>query len=248
MPVLSIERQELYAQARVRGLEPKQAAEKAGFPPSSVYSQYYRLERNEKVIARIAELRDEICKVSEQILQGAEQLCKTPVPFIAQAVRQRHYRLTVIQDVVDRIRQLIDERAAAGVMQEDVPGAGTGLLVRKQRNLKRGKKIEIVEEWQFDGAVLSELRDSLVHAAKEVGDWEEKHRVNDDRSVIDLTALTTEQLLEEQRILAEARQRLEALRTPREPGLIEAAPGSCAEVEVPDEVGTVDGRLSEDAV
>ena len=42
----------------------------------------------------------------------------------------------------------------------------------------------------------------------------------------DLSHLTNEQLLEEQKILREARERLEALRRPKEPGLIEAAPGS----------------------
>ena len=71
----------------------------------------------------------------------------------------------------------------------------------------------------------------LKQAAQELGQWEEAYRgVPDDRGP-DLSALTTEQLLEEQRILAEARQRLEAIRIPKEPGLIEAAPGAWRKFE-----------------
>jgi hypothetical protein len=108
-----------------------------------------------------------------------------------------------------------------------VPGAGSGLLVRKRKNLKEGKKIVVVEEWSFDGAILSDLKDSLKQATIEVGDWEDKHRINTDDRGPAYSHLTDEQLAEEIRILRETQDKLDALHAGKPiPRLIEAAPGS----------------------
>ncbi len=77
--------------------------------------------------------------------------------------------------------------------------------------------------------VYREARECLKQVAIETGHWEDKHRIADDCGP-DLSHLTNEQLLEEQKILREARERLEALRRPKEPGLIEAAPGTVEHV------------------
>ena len=95
-----------------------------------------------------------------------------------QAVRERQYRLTVIQDIVDRLRMVIHERAAAGRVLGDgaAPGAGTGLLVRMLKSLRDGKKIKIHEFWEIDGVTIQKLYDGLKQAAIEAGEWQEEAR------------------------------------------------------------------------
>jgi hypothetical protein len=107
---------------------------------------------------------------------------------------------------------LIDERAAAARANEAAaPGANTGLLARRQKNLRDGKKTHIVEEWTYDSAVIGDLAMMLKQAAIEAGEWQEEGRVLPPATV-DVSDLTDEQLIEEQKILREARERLEANR------------------------------------
>ena len=61
----------------------------------------------------------------------------------------------------------------------------------------------------------------------EVGDWEDKHRINTDDRGPDLSHLTDEQLAEEVRILRETKAKLDALHAGQPlPKFLDAAPGS----------------------
>jgi hypothetical protein len=123
---------------------------------------------------------------------AAEDESAVAAPFVKNLIRERGYRLTIYQEMLDELRdpkQLVNDKG------------------------------------QIRAVIYEKILAVLKQAAVETGDWEDKHRITEDRGP-DLSHLTNEQLFEEQKILREARERLEALRRPKEPGLIEAAPGS----------------------
>lgn len=52
---------------------------------------------------------------------------------------------------------------------EKVPGADTGLIVPTLKTIGRGDNQQTIQEWTIDAAVLREIRDIELQAAKEVG-------------------------------------------------------------------------------
>lgn len=86
-----------------------------------------------------------------------------------------------IADKVNRVRRLDEHwksmqaliEARAEKTKRDVPGASTGLVVRREKETKWGTDIEA----QFDAALLAELRATEMQAAKELGQWTEKSDV-----------------------------------------------------------------------
>lgn len=244
MPALKSEKRELFAQGLSRGLTKAQAALNAGFSEKSCTVEGSRLAKHPDVVSRVGELFAKVAEAKAKVATDAFEsalvevsggkLGRAVVTAVATAIRDRQYRITILQDVVDRIRMLVDERAAHGrALPEDqkAPGVETGLLVRKQKNVRRGKKIVVIDEWAFDGVVLSELRDTLKHAAVEVGDWEEKHQVKQTEGP-DVSHLTDEQLFAEQKVLREARAKIEAIHAGQpQPLMLDAAVGSVEDLD-----------------
>jgi hypothetical protein len=229
VPVLKSEKQELFAQELSKGLSIVQAARNAGFTEKSAQTTGSHLAKDSAVIARVAELKSKVAEYQSKaakvaLEQALEQMPTREAAFVLQAVRERQYRLSVIQDLVDRLRMVIDERAAAGRKDhQGVPGAGTGLLVRTLKSLREGKKIKIHEFWELDGVTIQKLYDGLKQAAIEAGEWQEEARSQPLQGP-DLSHLTPEQLFAEQRILREAMEQIEAVRSgERPPVMLEAA-------------------------
>jgi len=197
MAVLKSQKRELFAQGLAKG----QAARNAGFSEKFAQVEAYRLCKNPAVLSRVAELRLRIAnasaKASEAVLLAAEDESAVAAPFVRNLIRDRAYRLTVYQEMLDELRdpkQLVNDKG------------------------------------QIRAAIYEKTLAVLKQAAIESGDWEDRHRIAVDRGP-DLSHLTTEQLLEEQKILREAREKLEALHAPKpSAGLIDAAPGSVEEI------------------
>jgi Homeodomain-like domain len=78
---------------------------------------------------------------------------------------------------LDRRRALMErvilERGGAPGMA-DVPGGSTGLLVRRLKGIGGGENYEVVEEFEFDAALVRELRETEKQAAQELGQWTER--------------------------------------------------------------------------
>lgn len=105
--------------------------------------------------------------------------------IIARGIADKQNRVGDLQDARQRIRALIEARAAD--LKDEVPGGDTGLLVREPMLAKvygtlseeDGQfiplgKSELVFKYAFDAAVLRELREVLKQAAQELGQWNEK--------------------------------------------------------------------------
>lgn len=125
-------------------------------------------------------------------------------------ILERRNRLAALDDRWQRMKALIDARAADPQLQ-DVPGGATGLLVRSLRGLGRGDEFQIVEDVALDAALLKELREHEKQAAQELGQWTEKRELTgkDGGPVVvagipDLTKLSAEELELLERLLARA--------------------------------------------
>ena len=92
------------------------------------------------------------------------------------AIRDRSARVQILQDTLDRLRQVITTRASE---HSDHPGGATGMLVRDYRGKNAEKEI-----WRFDAALVGQLKDVLKQAAIEEGQWGEPTEDQDDASGI----------------------------------------------------------------
>ncbi len=107
---------------------------------------------------------------------------------------EKQNRVDALNDRWQRLQQLIEERAEDPLLAH-VPGGKTGLIVAKPILAKvyqevvgeKGeegdevlvslKKTVIVYEYAVDAAVLKEMRATEEQAAKELGQWSEKHEI-----------------------------------------------------------------------
>lgn len=149
-------RQEAFAAGIVAGKSATKSYTDAGYAETGAAQSAVRLLRNPSVSARIAELRAEIGSKLEK-----------------NTIRDLSQRLSAYQDRWDRMRRVIDERAATYELVK-VPGGGTGLLVKTLRAVGS----TFVEEYAVDTGLLREMRELELQAAKELGQFEEKHQVN----------------------------------------------------------------------
>jgi hypothetical protein len=155
MAILSNPRHEQFAQLVAQGSPASKAYILAGYDAGNADSCASRLSKHDKVSARINELRTAIA-------EGQVKL----------AIREKDQRLQRQQDTWDRMQRVITERANSPEMQT-VAGGKTGLLTRKFKSLGSGPSAQVVEEYEFDAALVGEIRKHEEHAAKELGQWSE---------------------------------------------------------------------------
>ena len=110
MAVLSKSKHELFAQSVVKGLSATEAYVSAGYSKAGAAQNASRLMTNDKVSARIQELK-------AIFSQGVIQL----------EIRERSARVQVLQNQLHRMLRLIDARAFE---YSDHLGGTTGLLPR----------------------------------------------------------------------------------------------------------------------
>jgi hypothetical protein len=110
-----------------------------------------RLLKRPEIVARIEELK-------AGITNGLQRL----------AIREIDERVQRQQDRWDRMQRVIDERGVAPEFQK-VAGGKTGLLVRRLKQIGSGDSAQLVEEFEVDTGLLSEIRKLEEHTAYELG-------------------------------------------------------------------------------
>jgi hypothetical protein len=109
---------------------------------------------------------------------------------------RRERRLAVLSEMHEKILTLIDARAKDPEMGA-IPGGLTGLLVKTNKFSRVGKALQAYEEFKADVGLLRELRAIEEQAARELGQWRDKHELTgaDGKPVgIDVSNMTDEQL------------------------------------------------------
>ncbi len=94
----------------------------------------------------------------------------------AEGIAIQEYRLRGMDELEQGFRRIIAERGAA--MDGEVPGGGTGLLMRQQKQLGTGDRAIITTEYLTDTGIASEIRALYKQAAQELGQWSEKRDIN----------------------------------------------------------------------
>lgn len=172
MPVLKNQKHEHYAQFIAQGMSGRKAYLSAGYDAGNADSCASRLSKHVQVAARIEELRTALA-------QG----------ILKVSIRETDQRLSRQQDRWDRMHRVIEERANSPEM-EAVAGGKTGLLVRKLKQIGAGDNAQVVEEYEVDTGLLSEIRKHEEHAARELGQWIDPGAKGDTNLVLSLPRVT----------------------------------------------------------
>lgn len=92
--------------------------------------------------------------------------------IMTEGIADRVNRLRRLDTDWKRLQQVIEDRAAE--TNRDVPGASTGMVVRREKETKFGTQVEC----EVDTGLLAELRNIEKQAAQELGQWVEKQENN----------------------------------------------------------------------
>ena len=157
MAVLDNSKHEHFALLVAKGVSASKAYVSVGYSVKGSAPSASRLLTNAKVCARIRELQ-------ETFSAGT----------IALEISNRNARVKALQNRWDRMRRVIDERAASPDFAE-VPGGITGLLVKDYK----GKAADTLV-YKVDTGLLAELRNHEKQAAEELGQWSEKRELPED--------------------------------------------------------------------
>ena len=190
---LSNPQHEHFAQFIVAGENMTQAAILAGYKESAANNMGSRLAKRPEIRGRITELRE---LHSEKALTAA-------------GIRNPQARISALEDIWTRMRQVITERAADPEMQA-VPGGKTGLLVMTYKSVGSGPATEIKKEYAFDRALVQELREHSKQSAEELGQWTTRRETYSESVSLQLGGSKLHDLLKQQigSLSASERQKL----------------------------------------
>lgn len=172
MPVLKNERHERFCQLKVEESvksNPRSDAElyvQVGFAENGAAANARRLIRTDKRIsARIKELGGLI----------GEAVTARVRPVIGQQVTSREGRVLMLADHLTDLYAIRDDRKSEQYKEryDQVPGAASGFMTVRAA-VVGGRP---VKESSFDRALALEIRATLQQIAMELGQWEEKSRV-----------------------------------------------------------------------
>lgn len=88
----------------------------------------------------------------------------------------REKRIASLNDRWKRLQKVVEERAD-DPNHQSVPGWKTGLLVHNVKSVGGGENATVVDLYEVDTGLLKELREHEKQAAQELGQWTEKHEV-----------------------------------------------------------------------
>ncbi len=204
MPVLKKQRWEVFCQGLATGMPVEQAYENAGFSANGAEKSARRLRARPEIASRLAELKGQIAnglaeitevaplqellqpEIASSAAQNAKPIAKKV--FVLGNIADRVYRVSVLNDLLERCQLVIAERA---LDMKDVPGGKSGLLVRKlkvvggavTKSEARGKVLiertapEVREEYMFDAALVASIRELTKEAGIEMGQRVEQQAV-----------------------------------------------------------------------
>ena len=159
----------LEARAIAKGVSAAKAYISAGYAECGAKQSAARLLRNADVCCRVAQLQAELSAGT-----------------IALEISSRNARVQALQDRWDRMRQVIDQRAASDDFAK-VPGGTTGLLCRDLRCTD-------APVYKVDTGLLAELRAHELQAAQELSQWQTK-TVVEERKTLDATPVALATIL-----------------------------------------------------
>ena len=112
-----------------------------------------------------ADFQQKVVEYAEEIVQKTSTL----------KFSDKNRRIAALNKLAEDYETIMQERAAWYVENlPNVPGGRTGHLVHQVKVVGVGKNAQIVEEDVLDRALDEGFKDTLIHLAKERGEWAEK--------------------------------------------------------------------------
>jgi hypothetical protein len=85
-------------------------------------------------------------------------------------IARRERRVGVLNDLHNKMLQVIDERAKSKGMAA-VPGGKTGIVTKTMKGIGKSEDFQAIEEYRVDTSTIAEIRDVQKQAAEELGQW-----------------------------------------------------------------------------
>lgn len=148
---------EQFAQRVARGESPAKAYVAVGYKQSGAGASAARLLRAPAIVRRLRELQGAIADA-----------------MLDATIRQVNARVAALEARWQGLRAVVAARAKDPAVQ-DAPGGRTGLVVQHLRMIGRGESAQLVADYPVDTALLAELRAHEEQAARELGQWAQKH-------------------------------------------------------------------------
>ena len=158
-------RWEKFANEFVKHGNATRAYKSAGYTGRGAEQSASALLRVPEVSSRVEEIKRVI---TERILR--REICK------------RQARIDAAQDRWQRMMGVIVARAEDPDMR-NAAGGDQGVLVRRLKMLGAGENAQLVEEFEFDAALMREIREIEKQVAIETGEWVEKREVGGESSI-----------------------------------------------------------------
>ena len=105
-----------------------------------------------------------------------DQVGRLNAAMLKLPIAKKRERLKTLDALHSKAIGVIEERAVS--MADEAPGTSTGLMVRQTKIQSSGDGVTIVKEYSVDTALLREIRALEEQAAKELGQWSEKHEIS----------------------------------------------------------------------
>jgi hypothetical protein len=83
-------------------------------------------------------------------------------------------RVKNLQRRHDAMNRILAERGEA---MAEVPGGATGMLCHNVKSVGQGENAQLVDLYEFDAALVKELRETERQAAQELGQWTDKRDI-----------------------------------------------------------------------
>lgn len=93
--------------------------------------------------------------------------------FKAVGFGNKNMRINVLDDILGKMIDITKQRAKKYCNRKQ-PGVNTGLMTRTVKAVGHGNKTRIIRGWEFDNALVAEIKSTQVQIAKELGQWSEK--------------------------------------------------------------------------
>lgn len=180
-------------------------------------------ETDDQIAARLGITRDCLARWKRHPdfrARVAEIVEAERAAVLAEGIRNKRNRLTILDDQAQRLRRTIAARAADPSLAA-VPGGPEGVITAEPMLVKvygdldaKGRfqalgESELVYRYSVDTGTLKEIRETLKQAAQEVGEWAERREVTgkDGKPIevahhVDLSGLSDAELGDLERILA----------------------------------------------
>jgi len=129
----------------------------------------------------------------------ADHVQKVQAGMLRLDIAKRHKRVKVLDDLLKKSLQVMEERADAYRDDPDAHGGATGLIVKSVKQIGGGPNAQVVTEYQVDTGLAKQITSLLDQASGELGQKVEKHEHSGKDGgpiahTLDLSAFSDEQI------------------------------------------------------